>query len=353
MPARQRLSIPFEEWPEVDQTAWQKVFTAGDIFDDSGQGLRLSNYSRRNLFFGYGRWLGFLLRNHPATLEDNPLVRLTPDHLMQFIEDMSDGRKPITVYNAASHLYSAVRLMYPRADLDWMKAVVRKLKSRAGRRSSRPLFDSATLFDAGVGLMEENRPRIVESPRARQAFRDGLIIAFLAVRPLRRRSLAALRIGQHLQRVGETWTVVMRPEDVKNQEPLEFLFPEPLVDSLEFYLSEARPRFPGADRHDGLWATSFGTPMSGDALYDCVVRRTKALLGRPVTLHDFRRAAGTTLAIHAPEKVGAAQHLLGHRNPATTRDHYILAGNLEAGRCHQAGLVALRRRVARNRRQTP
>ncbi len=353
MSARRRLSLPFEEWPPADQAAWRKAFTTGDIFDDSGQGLKLSNYSRRNLFFGYGRWLGFLLRNHPATLEDDPLVRLTPDHLMQFIEDMSDGRKPITVYSTANHLYSAVRLMQSRADLDWMKAVVRKLKSRAGRRSSRPVVDSATLFDVGVRLMEENRPRIVESSRARQALRDGLIIAFLAARPLRRRSLAALRIGQHLQRVGETWTVVMRPEDVKNHEPLEFSFPVSLVDSLEFYLNEVRPRFPGADRHDGLWATSLGTPMSGDALHDCVVRRTKALLGQHVTLHDFRRAAGTTLAVHAPDKVGAAQHLLGHRDPATTQDHYILAGNLEASRCHQAGLTALRQRISRKRRQIP
>ena len=297
---------------------------------------------------GWGSWLG----SDRDALQAPPLARLAPDPLLRFIEVMSDGRKPITVYNAASHLYAAVRLMFPNADLGWMKDVVRKLKARAGRRSSQPIVDSATLFEAGVALMETHKARVAESARARQAYRDGLVIAFLAARPLRRRSLAALRIGQHLHRVGETWTVVLRPEDVKNRERLEFPFPEILVSALEFYLREVRPRFPGAERHDGLWATAFGTAMSGDALHDCVVRRTKDLLGEPVTLHDFRRAAGTTLATHAPDKVGAAQHLLGHRDPATTRDHYILAGNLEAARCHQAGLVALRRRIGQTRRRT-
>ncbi len=61
--------------------------------------------------------------------------------------------------------------------------------------------------------------------------------------------------------------------------------------------------------------------------------------------HEFRRAAATTIAIHRPEEVGAAQHLLGHRHPATTRDHYILASNLQAAKAHQEALADLRERT--------
>ncbi len=43
-----RLSLPYPRWPAPDQHSWQAAFTRGDIFGDSGQGLRLSDASRRN-----------------------------------------------------------------------------------------------------------------------------------------------------------------------------------------------------------------------------------------------------------------------------------------------------------------
>jgi integrase len=178
-----------------------------------------------------------------------------------------------------------------------------------------------------------------------------LIIAFLAARPLRRRSLAALAAGRTLRRVGETWMVVLGPEDTKTREPLEFPFPEVLVASLEFYLAEVRPRFPGAERHDGLWATAFGTAMTGDALHETIANRTREAFGRPVGPHEFRRAAATTIAIYRPNEVGAAQHLLGHRHPSTTRDHYILASNLQAAKAHQEALAGLRERTYPGKRR--
>ena len=80
------------------------------------------------------------------------------------------------------------------------------------------------------------------------------MIAFLAARPLRRRSLSSLVVEHTLRRVGDTWMIVHGPEHTKTKEPLEFPFPETLVADLEFYLAEVRPQFPGADRHGDLWA---------------------------------------------------------------------------------------------------
>ncbi len=223
-----------------------------------------------------------------------------------------------------------------------MLPLIRQWHRRITPRSSAPMIDCARLFQLGLDLMVANRPHVAESPRARQHFRDGLIIAFLAARPLRRRSLAALATGRTLRRVGETWVVVLGPEDTKTREPLEFPFPEVLVVELDFYLTEVRPHFPGAERHGGLWATAFGTAMSGDALHETIANRTREAFGRSVGPHEFRRAAATTIAIYRPNEVGAAQHLLGHRHPSTTRDHYILASNLQAAKAHQEALAALR-----------
>lgn len=319
--------------------------TPGDIFDDGGQGLRLSAASRRNLEVGYARWLGFLSRSEPAALAMAPPARVTQTRVTAFTTELAEGRKPITVYNHVENLRSAVSIMYAAVGWAWMLPLIRQWHRRITPRTSAPMIDCARLFELGLDLMAANRPHIAESPRARQRFRDGLIIAFLAARPLRRRSLAALATGRTLRRIGGTWMVVLGPEDTKTREPMEVPFPEILVADLEFYLAEVRPRFPAAESHDGLWATAFGTPMSGDALHETIANRTREAFGRPLGPHEFRRAAATTIATHRPDQVCAAQHLLGHRHPSTTRDHYILANNLQAGRAHQKALTALRERA--------
>ncbi len=346
-----RLSLPYPRWPAPDQHSWQAAFTRGDIFGDSGQGLRLSDASRRNYEVGYARWLGFLSRGDPAALSMAPFARVTQARLTAYSTELAQGRKPITIYNLIRNLHGAVSIMFPALGWAWMHPLIRQWHRRIAPRSSAPMIDCARLFELGLDLMAANRPHVGESPRARQHFRDGLIIAFLAARPLRRRSLAALAAGRTLRRVGETWMIVLGPEDTKTREPLEFPFPEVLVASLEFYLAEVRPRFPGAERHDGLWATAFGTAMSGDGLHETITNRTREAFGRAVGPHEFRRAAATTIAIHRPEEVGAAQHLLGHRHPATTRDHYILASNLQAAKAHQEALAGLRERTYPGKRR--
>ncbi len=346
-----RLSLPYARWPAPDRRAWQAAFTPGDIFDDHGQGVRLSATSRRNYEVGYTRWLGFLSRRDPAALSMTPPARVTQARITAFTTELAEGRKPITVYNLVRNLHAALSIMYPAMGWDWLHPLIRQWHRRITPRSSAPMIDCARLFELGLDLMAANRPHVAESPRARQRFRDGLIIAFLAARPLRRRSRAALAAGRTLRRVGETWMIVLGPEHTKTREPLEFPFPRTLVADLDFYLAEVRPRFPGAERHVGLWATAFGTAMSGDALHETIANRTREAFGRPVGPHEFRRAAATTIAIHRPDEVGAAQHLLGHRHPSTTRDYYILAGNLQAAKAHQEALAGLRERTYPGKRR--
>ncbi len=346
-----RLSLPYASWPAPDRRAWQAAFTRGDIFDDGGQGLRLADASRRNYEVGYARWLGFLSRSDPAALSMTPPARVTRARVIAFTTELAQGRKPITVYHLVRHLRAAVSIMFPGVDWYCMHPLIRQWHRRITPRSSAPTIDCARLLELGLDLMAANRPHVFESRRSRQRFRDGLIIAFLAARPLRRRSLAALAVGHTLLQVGGTWMVVLGPENTKTREPLEVHFPETLVADLEFYLAEVRPLFPGAERHGGLWATALGTAMSGDGLYETIAARTSEAFGRPVGPHEFRRSAATTIAIYRPEEVGGAQHLLSHRHPSTTRDHYLLAGNLQAAKAYQEVLAGLRERTHPGKRR--
>ena len=72
--------------------------------------------------------------------------------------------------------------------------------------------------------------------------------------------------------------------------------------------------------------------MTQMALYDRVRARTKDEFGKAMSIHAFRYAAPTTLAIADPENVRIAAPLLGHRTFSTTETYYQQAQTLEAHR---------------------
>ena len=53
-------------------------------------------------------------------------------------------------------------------------------------------------------------------------YRAGLIIAVLAVIPLRRRTIAALRIGDNLVKSGELWVLDIAAKDTKTRRALDY-----------------------------------------------------------------------------------------------------------------------------------
>lgn len=200
------------------------------------------------------------------------------------------------VFNDIKQLYDALRVMAPDHDWSWLKILVWRLHRQVTPKAKKHRMVSATrLLDLGLGLMETadlDRP----DPGHHQAlqYRDGLLIALLILRPLRRRTLAAITLGETLLRTGDGYALVFGPEHCKNKRPLEFPWPEVILPQLEHYLAAVRPLFPGADEHQGLWASCKGRAMTEGALYKQLGKRTSAAFGEPINLHLFRDIA----AIH-------------------------------------------------------
>jgi integrase len=163
-------------------------------------------------------------------------------------------------------------------------------------------------------------------------YRDGLIIALLAVIPLRRRTLAALRIGRHLVKSGKIWSLDIPPGDTKTRHSLEYPISAELSGNIDRYLTQFRCRIPGAGAHDGFWAGERGRPMDDGTIYDTVRRRTRETFGFPVNLHRFRHAAATFWSRQDPANVRGAKDLLGQASFGTTEKHYIMAQTRMAGR---------------------
>jgi site-specific recombinase XerD len=88
--------------------------------------------------------------------------------------------------------------------------------------------------------------------------------------------------------------------------------------AINLYLTKFRTEIAGANKHQGLWPSAKGHPMSGGAIYDAVCRRTLEGLGFPVNLHRFRGAAGNLWSISDPMNVRGAKDLLGHTDFGTT-----------------------------------
>jgi integrase len=228
------------------------------------------------------------------------------------------------------HLRLAYRLVCPDEDWSWLLTIIKRLAAAAPRKARRHhRVTSEQLYMVGIELMDRaaadaDAAKTVSKAQALQ-YRDGLIIAFLALIPLRRRTLVALRVGKHLVKSGGCWSLDIPEADTKTEDALDYSISRTISMRIDEYLERFRVRIPGAKNHSGLWASNKGCPMSGDAIYAAVFNRTKKALGFGVNLHRFRHAAASLWSIQDPVNVRGVKDLLGQDSFNTTETHYIMS----------------------------
>jgi integrase len=229
------------------------------------------------------------------------------------------------------HLRLALRLICPDVDWSWLLTITKRIAAAAPRRARRyGLVTIEQLYLLGIELMDnavadaEEKGKI--SKAAAMQYRDGLLIALISVLLARRRTVTAMRIGKQLVRAGELWALDIPPEDTKGKRALDFPISAELSRRIDVYLQQFRVRLPGAGTHDGLWASNRRRPMSADAIYAAVHKRTKKAFGFGVN------AAGSLWSIHDPVNVRGVKDLLGHASFGTTEKHYIMGQSRLAGR---------------------
>ena len=252
---------------------------------------------------------------------------------------------------------SLPRQAWPRADrAAWERALSpASLLDDEGvlAASWRPRSREAVLLDLGTTMMEEGQAGTASDPvPAARLYRDGLIIAFLALIPLRRGNLVALEIGRQLARSSGGWIVAIPGEETKNHRPLVFTLPDALAAALDTYLAVHRPVLLAQRRGGGtagLWLGATGRPLSAIRVWRVVTRHTRQRLGVAVNPHLFRDCAATLLGDVDPANVLLAAPLLGHSDFRTTEGHYILAQTRGAFRAHHDLLESMRRRAAQGR----
>ncbi len=354
------LGIPLAAWPAADRAAWESAFrpVSGSRFRGSG-GTKLRQPTVDALVGGYARWLAWLRDHEPATLADPAESRATQARVIAYLEGISGEITPRTLFNYGCRLKQALVLICPGADWSWFDPLLQELKEAAcAARSPRSGFvPSNQLFDHGLELMREAEASSEMEARARaELFRDGLMFAFLAMRPLRLKNMIQLELGTELAASADGYDVTILPGRTKTWRTLEFPVPAVLVPAMRRYLEHYRPVLSvsrmtsvGDDRAPAppVWLARSGAQLPADTFADMITRRTQARFGVRLTPHEFRHCAATSIAEFNPEDSHIIRVILGHAGSEMAERYYIRAKGKEAVRTYHKVLTRKRKQLSR------
>jgi integrase/recombinase XerD len=337
MPPIPKKHLRFSAWPAEDPALWDAAFEHGDVFDEERRGVHLTEATKIGLRTSLARFLGFLTSEYPERLRLPAEVRVNRDSIKSFVKHLRQSCRDTSVASTLQKLRLALGLICPASDWSWLKTIAKRIDAHAKPMPHRSQeVTCAQLFALGLQLMAEaqNSARTAGRITKEDAliYRDGLIIALLAAVPLRKRTLAALTVNQHLMKIRDHWLLDIPARDTKTRRAVEFPIPDVLSEPIDLYLTRFRSAITHASKHHGLWPSAKGHPMSGGAIYGAVRRRTLDGLDLPVNLHRFRSAAGNLWSILDPANVRGVKDLLGHADFGTTEKHYIGAQSRLAGR---------------------
>lgn len=339
-------SLPFAHWPATDRSLWTGLVNADDPFSDLGALAHLRETSRAALIKHYGRWLEWLWQSHPDALVEAPEQRCTPERLTAWIASL-DHVAPPTCH---TFVYGALRVLMAAApDRNWkiQKHIMIRLQRRADMfisdRKTGRVLSSALLFDTGRDLMGFKADHANTSLNAALCRRDGAMIAFFAVIPIRLRSFSELRLEDSVF-VSDSRIVIRLSADMtKTGQDWEAPVPNLLEPLLRAYSLKVRLWLMArtGTKHDFLWVTRLGTPLTYDHIKNRIPEVTGRELGIKLSPHLFRDAAATTLVRESPQDALLIRPLLGHTDFRTAEQHYIHAKGIEAGRDHAAVVTRL------------
>lgn len=219
----------------------------------------------------------------------------------------------------------------PQAQLDTMRAIIRRIKPRQTGMTERNrnrlrAFDDTAVVQMLVRLPERlmaEVARIKGRQKAARLAQIALAIDLLLMAPLRIGNLAALDLRRHVARSsnGKMVSITIEGDEVKNGVPLEYPLPPPTVTLLDAYLrtyrdclitGETTALFPGRD----------GKARARTGLAVQISKTVKAYTGLTINVHLFRHIGAKLFLEDNPAGHEVVRLALGHRSISTTTGFY-------------------------------
>jgi site-specific recombinase XerD len=323
---RQRTSLSFDLWPQDDRTLWQRACQTGAFLEPDGPASHWAEATRKQVTKGYAKWLGYLGSTDQIEGSSSPSARISKLRLTGFVSWMeAQGLSSVTIASRVTDLAEAIRIMEPDADRTVLGALVSTLRKREvpSRAKHARILHPEQLLKGAITHLEEIPARKCLNELIRAGhYRDTLVIAFLAARPIRLKNITSITLGQHLMQQDGTWICRFAAAETKEKRPLSFSLPHEVAGYLETYIERYRPLLLKGNEYPDLWISIRGTPMSEQAIYWNTCRLSETLFGHRINPHLFRDCTASALATDAPDHVLAAARILGHASLNTTLKHY-------------------------------
>ncbi|MGR3715312.1 MAG: tyrosine-type recombinase/integrase [Thermohalobaculum sp.] len=349
-PHRERHpALPFADWPLPDRLAWE-ASRNDDPFVTAHLGTTWRPASVTSAIRAYGRWLGWLQRQNVDLIAEAPDARFTVPRLRAYAGFLGETCAPMTVASYIGVLCMVTAAIFPQTDWAWLRRVQCNLRrqSKPARDKAAEMVSADALHRLGVDLMEAAMDRLAApegdaTDAARKAckrvardFRDGLIIAFLAHRPLRVSNLLQIEIGHHLRVDHGIVRITFSADETKGHRRLDTTWPEGLRSHLETYLAQVRPILMAANIPGRpftavqpavarLWVGQGGTPLTAGGLQKIMRRHSRRRFGKAIPAQRARDIGASFLANTTPHAVRAAADVLGHSSLRITERNYIQA----------------------------
>jgi integrase len=327
-------SLPIAEWPASDCIAWTQACRPAQRLKCGGAASHLAPVSQADIANRYGLYLDFLQRNGRLDPAKGVTTLVTPDHVNEFITELQARVRPVTVWNSVYKLRRAAQLIAPDADFEWLTEIEKDIalvmvpRSKADR-----LVLTERLVEAGLTLIREAEMFGKTALARAIGVRNGLLIALLALHPIRVKNFAALTIADTFINIDGRWWLHIPSDDTKTHRVDERQVPEFITDVVNRYIKAHRLVLCcGVAEQFALWVSSTtGRQLTTKNLGTLISKITREAIGVDVSPHLFRTAGASTAAVYGGNHPHLASAVLGHRDPRVNEEHYNRAMSLSAG----------------------
>jgi integrase len=327
-------SLPIAEWPAADRLGWVEACRPAQRLKRGGAASHLAIVSQDDIANRYGLYLDFLKRNGRLDPTKSAVTLVTPEHVDAFVRELQARVRSVTVWNSVYKLRRAAQLIAPNADFGWLTEIEKDLalvmipRSKADR-----LVLTERLVEAGLILIREAEMFGRTALARAVGVRNGLLIALLALHPIRIKNFAALSVADTFININHRWWLHIPSADTKSHRVDERQVPEFITDAVNDYVKTHRAVLCRGDtEHAALWISSTtGRQLTTKNLGTLISKLTRETIGKDVSPHLFRTAGASTAAVYGGNNPHLASALLNHRDPRVTEEHYNRATTFSAG----------------------
>jgi integrase len=332
-------SLPIAEWPKSERIGWEEACRQGHRLQPGGTASHLAPVSQADIANRYGLYLDFLQRIGRLDPAGGAVTLVTPENVNNYIIELQARVRSVTVWNSVYKLRRAAQLIAPGSDFGWLTEIEKDIALVMVPRSKNDrLVLTERLVEAGLVLIKEAE-MFGKTPLARAVgVRDGLLIALLALHPIRIKNFAALAIARTFVNIDGRWWLQVPADDTKSNRVDHRQVPEFITDVVNTYVDTHRIILNrGNPEQTALWVSSTtGRQMTTKNLGTLISKLTRKTIGVDVSPHLFRTAGASTAAVHGGKYPHLASALLDHRDERVTEEHYNCATSLEAGDIYAA-----------------